>query len=383
MLNNGLGELIKKTVPTAKRFVDPFCGAGSVVHHVAQSFNVPVLASDLQMYGKILSGSIIERDKKLNPVSLENKWIEEANAKIKSSTFFNEAVKLQDCKISVLRKTVQKSRKLCEKKSSIGPIWNAYGGHYFSPLQALTIDYLIKYLPKNSTEKTACLAALIDAVSRTIAAPGHTAQPFQPTETAGKFLYDAWHRDIIHVCKTTLKEISEKHAKVKGKTYVDDAIHFIKTKVKEGDLVFIDPPYSGVHYSRFYHVLETIARGTCGPVSGVGRYPDITERPQSHFSNLSQSKKALNDLLCVLAQKKVSVIFTFPKGKCSNGLSGELVKEISRKYFDIDKSSRQHSHDVIVGKFSTLGGNNKLKNNKIKASRVKSEELLLLLKPKK
>jgi adenine-specific DNA-methyltransferase len=43
--------------------------------------------------------------------------------------------------------------------------------------------------------------------------------------------------------------------------------------LQESDLVFIDPPYSGVQYSRFYHVLETIADGGRGPVTEVGRYP--------------------------------------------------------------------------------------------------------------
>jgi hypothetical protein len=178
-----------------------------------------------------------------------------------------------------------------------------------------------------------------------------------------------------------LKEIAPKYAKKKGKAYVSDAKKLI-SKLKKGDLVLVDPPYSGVQYSRFYHVLETIARGKCGKVSGIGRYPDISRRPQSKFSNVGQSLKALEDLLRALSKRKVTVIFTFPKGESSNGLSGNKIIEYGRKYFDLDKSSRTHHH-VIAGKFSTLGGNNKLnKNKKLKQSRVNSEELVLLLKPK-
>ncbi len=45
------------------------------------------------------------------------------------------------------------------------------------------------------------------------------------------------------------------HAKTKGETIVGDALQIAKT-LNRSDLVFVDPPYSAVQYSRFYHVLE-------------------------------------------------------------------------------------------------------------------------------
>ena len=228
-----------------------------------------------------------------------------------------------------------------------------------------------------------CLAAVIIAASRAAAAPGHTAQPFQPTDGAGRFIEISWRIDIFKSCEAALKEIAPLHARVRGEATISDAKRLI-SKLKAGDLVLLDPPYSGVQYSRFYHVLETIARGYCGKVDGIGRYPALSERPQSAFSNAGQSFKALEQLLSSLSKKKVKVIFTFPKGVCSNGLSGGKVIELAKKYFILDKNkSRIHEH-VITGSFSTLGGNNKFnKNNREKKSRVKSEELVLLLKPKK
>ena len=95
------------------------------------------------------------------------------------------------------------------------------------------------------------------------------------------------------------------------------------------DLVIVDPPYSSVQYSRFYHVLETIARGTCGPVSGQGRYPAINERPQSSWSNKGTSQFALKMLLEKLSVTGCTVIFTFPSSETSNGLSGNAIIETS------------------------------------------------------
>src|SRR5205807_1746758 len=106
----------------------------------------------------------------------------------------------------------------------------------------------------------------------------------------------------------------------------------IAQDIKKNDLVFIDPPYSGVHYSRFYHVLESIARGTAGEISGVGRYPSAKRRPRSRYSVQTESRDALNNLLETIAMRGAKVILTFPGHKCSNGLSGYSIQKIAEKY---------------------------------------------------
>lgn len=386
MLNNGLGDLLRDQLPHAKRFIDLFCGSGGVINFVAvdQKFDGKIIACDLQEYSAVLASAVIGRTKEIDVDRLRKIWLDVARERAKKSKFFLKSNEIDEKKFRNIKQRVNKARKLCEISLKIGPIWNAYGGHYFSPKQALSFDYLLKTLPQNKEYRDICLASIIVAASRCAAAPGHTAQPFQPTEGAGKFIEVSWKIDVFKSCESALREISPLHAaKVKGEAVVSDAKKII-SKLKEGDLVFIDPPYSGVQYSRFYHVLETIARGHCGKVDGVGRYPNISERPQSAFSNVSQSLKALEELLSGLAMRKVFVIFTFPKGKCSNGLSGDKIIQSAEKYFELDKkNSRIHEH-VITGRFSTLGGNNKINklNQKKKNSRVKSEELVLLLKPK-
>ncbi len=383
MLENGLGEILRSQLPHAKRFIDPFAGSGGVINYVAveRKFKKPIIAGDLQKYSVVLARAVIGRTAKVDVERIKKSWIELAKKEVEKSTLYIKSELLDKDYSGDIKKQVMMSRKLCESPSKTGPIWNAYGGHYFSPKQAIVFDYLLKNIPNSSPNKDICLAALIIAASRCAAAPGHTAQPFQPTKGAGKFIKISWGIDVFKSCEAALKELAPMHAQKKGEAHVMDAEKLIP-KLKEGDLVFIDPPYSGVQYSRFYHVLETIARGKCGEVSGVGRYPANNERPQSKFSNTSQSLKALDDLLVALAKRRVMVIFTFPKGKASNGLSGDKVAEYSQKYFKLSK--RRTHRRVISGKFSTLGGNNKKlqKNSKVKKSRIDSEELVLLLKPK-
>jgi hypothetical protein len=183
------------------------------------------------------------------------------------------------------------------------------------------------------------------------------------------FILEAWKRDPFIECRKALEVLCEKHANRKGRAKLGDAVK-IASQLKDDDLVFVDPPYSGVQYSRFYHVLETVARQHCSEVTGIGRYPPISERPQSAFSNKGQSLEALTNLLKNLAFVGANTILTFPKGICSNGLSGNMVMDVAHKYFRVQTK-------IVNGRFSTLGG-----NNNRRAARHDSHELILLLKPK-
>ncbi len=370
MLTNGLGTLISKEVNNYARFVDLFSGASFVSWFVAENNQIPVLAIDLQKYSTTLAGAVISRTQAFDSSALVESWITKSAKKRNSSKLWKKSRELSKHG-SDIASYVHESRELCSIKSKIGPIWNAYGGHYFSPEQALTFDYLLENLPTNEEERILCLAACISSASECVASPGHTAQPFQPTVGAGKFILESWGKDPLARCKINLEFLSGKHAFVKGDTITDDAQNILN-QLRPTDLVFIDPPYSGVQYSRFYHVLETIARNTKSVnVDGVGRYPALTERPQSKFSNKGQSFAALKELLVGIANQGSTIIFTFPSDETSNGLSGDLVIDIASEWFNVQNNTSIH------GNFSTLGGNNDNRD-----ARKKSSELILLFKPR-
>jgi len=368
MLKNGLGELLLESAKASERFVDLFCGGCSVAWFVGEKTSLPVVATDIQNYAVVSAKSILMRTETADANFLAEQWLAKAAYHLKRNqvwTLLSTTINQEN--VEELAKT---SRMLCqEKKIRTGPIWAAYGGFYFSPTQALSIDYLIKYLPDKEEARSLCFAALLDAASKCVAAPGHTAQPFKPNDTAGKYLIEAWARDPFEEARKALVGLCQRHALTRGSAHIADAVSEA-AKLNEGDLVFVDPPYSGVQYSRFYHVYETIVNGYCGKVSGAGRYPMLQLRPQSHFSNVGQSGSALWKLLENLAVSKCKVVFTFPKGKCSNGLSGDDVLEASKKLFKIDK-------EMIKGRFSTLGGNNKNRD-----ARQGSQELVMMMHPR-
>ena len=225
-------------------------------------------------------------------------------------------------------------------------------------------------LPQDAPYREVALASLVYVASDCAAAPGHTAQPFQPTKSASAFLFEAWRKTPLTLCTKALREICPRHAKRLGQTRVSDAFEMIES-VQANDLVILDPPYSSVQYSRFYHVFETVVRGHCGAVDGVGRYPPPAERPRSGFSQKSRSVLELDRLLKAISRRSANVILTFPAGESSNGLSGDKVIELATQYFKL-------RHQSVQTRFSTLGGNGTANH---RPARRTSEELVLLLAP--
>ncbi|MBM1174559.1 DNA adenine methylase [Microvirga arabica] len=370
MLTNGLGEALAAELQNARRFADLFTGSGAVAWHVATRWHAPVVATDLQQYAVSLADAVVARDVPVNSEEVLQTWIESAGSLVRASSQYHDAKRLQKALAATEDiEAIAKEARLISAEKTCGPTQRAYGGYYFSPLQALWIDALRTSLPKKQAERAVALAALIQASSRIAASPGHTAQPFKPNNTAGPFLIESWSKNVLDAIWLSFSEIGQQSALRKGIAARMDAEE-MAGNLAEGDLAFIDPPYSAVHYSRFYHVLETVARGHHIEVSGTGRYPSRELRPESDFSIKTRAADALRRLLAKLSDVGARAIVTFPVEQCSNGLSGGDVAEIADQYFVLERK-------VVSSRFSTLGGN--LVN---RAARQNGKELILILDPK-
>lgn len=365
MLGNGLGHILVERAHHADRFVDLFSGTAAVSWHVAENAPIPVLAVDLQAYSRVLAMSVLSRTRPLDHTILGPEWLDRAIALRTLHPLWQSAV-LVDPR-SVTRRDVEAARSLCAR--GCGLVTKSYGGYYFSPEQAITADALMTTLPARDPERSVCLASLIAAMTRCVASPGHTAQPFQPTDTALPFIRESWSKGMVDVSRSLLREFAGRAAKVQGSALVGDAVRVAGHEVGRGDLVFLDPPYSAAQYSRFYHVLETVARGSCGDVTGAGRYPPPAERPKSLFSMRGKASQALCELFSILGRSGCEVVMTFPQHGCSNGIVGEEVVGMAREWFSVDVTAVRTRH-------STLGG-----NNAARTSQRSALELILCLRP--
>lgn len=364
MLSNGLGDILDGMVSRHKRFIDLFTGSASVAWHVARRQPIETWAFDLQRYSVVLAASVIQRSSPADPIQLWDSWSRRAN---KRFIAFNAPVS------SDINAAFVIDSRIWANDFDTTSLINAYAGHYYSPEQASWIQALRDSLPAKSPDKEICLAALVMAASKCAASPGHTAQPFQPTDTALKYLKLSWQRDFRADVRAALSLISPLHAQIPGNSYVGDA-NEVSSKFNPGDLVFIDPPYSAVQYSRFYHVLEAIAVGVTSPVFGVGRYPPLEERPSSRYSQKTTALLAIQELLATLAQRGASAIITFPDHECSNGIDANMIKIAASNLF---KTKTQ----IVSSTFSTLGGP-ALRGRGPRLARMSADEMILCLEPK-
>lgn len=369
MLANGLGDVLIRESESASRFVDLFCGAGVVSWFVATSRNLPVLSCDLQRFATTMAASVVKRTDNGGLEQEIQSWMARVRDNAEGRPGWPVASELDrsDIPIAVWWKEAQE---LCggARYEECGPVWRHYGGHYFSPTQAMSLDAMIDTLPTGQRAADVCLAATIMTAAQCAAAPGHTAQPFKATATAGPYLCEAWRRDPLSLVDVATRTLVSMRALRRGDATIGDANEIARDISKE-DLVFVDPPYSNVQYSRFYHVLETIARGDCGEVAGVGRYPPPAERPSSDYSRVRDSATAMADLLETLSDTGATVVVTFPEGRCSNGLSGGDIEEMAKGRFEVVKKS-------VTSRLSTLGGNTRNRD-----ARSIRNELILVMRP--
>lgn len=359
-----LGEVLSFHAKNAKRIADPFCGSAAVSWFLAETTDKEIISGDIQSFAVARARAVVERAEVIEPTSVLNSWFARAKIVVDgvASHFPNNLKSIEPDMTDPthIKRIVTESRKFCQKVLPVvfqdfegaWPISKAYGGYYFSPVQALVFDSLRQTLPREPAKRKIALAALVEASGKAAAAPGHTAQPFQPTESSAKYIIEAWLRDPWVLVKLSVTDIAGRSANAAGQGIVGD---FTKTisRLQAGDLVFADPPYSGVHYSRFYHVLETITRGTEFLPEGRGRYPALGERPSSAFSKKTEAFAAASKLLEICAKKKLLLVLTFPTEKTSNGLKACDFIEIGGSIF-----SKIQIEEVRTD-FSTLGGNKK------------------------
>ncbi len=356
-----LGDILIDESNSSERIADPFCGSAAVSWFLAENTNATIIAGDLQEFSVIRAAAVLKRNSHFKPQNTINEWFASADEKVKEvlNYFPNDknSIDIDGVTPAKFVPAIIRCRKFCEYSlapvlSHIGgnwPITRSYGGYYFSPLQAIQLDSLRQTLPKGIIKYSA-LAALVETASKCSASPGHTAQPFQPTMGAVEYIIEAWSREIFSNVSKALIEISRRCSNVKGQAYKIDFRDTL-SKLEPGDLVFADPPYTDVHYSRFYHVLETIVNGLEFDPSGQGRYPPLSQRPASEFSRRSESHNAAKELLTICADNHLKLVLTFPMHKARNGLSANTFVSFGKKLFSNVELIEVESN------FSTLGGN--------------------------
>lgn len=236
-----------------------------------------------------------------------------------------------------------------------------YANIYFGLRQSIVIDSLraaIEDLPGSSIHaketRTHYLSALLHVASISTSGTSHFAQPRHTTKDSElKALAARRTIDIFERFQSWSLEIA---AKVRETTHLSGNQTFsapYREFIIDGgqgpelrfpgpvDLVYLDPPYTADHYSRFYHVLEVLARHDYPELdrdaSGSvlrGRYPKLAGRFQSEFCLKTRVEEEFRTVVHATAGAGAKLVISYASP------TGLLLKEYVRRFPEKDPVER-------------------------------------------
>ena len=187
---------------------------------------------------------------------------------------------------------------------------------YFGLRQSIEIDSLRFAIDQlgNGVDRTFCLGALIASASITgTTYAGHFAQPVRLRKSNLLSIIETRARSVLHEFSRRLEGLAQESEKAPRAIEVvpgpwRTALPLLTSQLSHKSvLVYVDAPYKREDYSRYYHVLETLAIYGYPSCLGSGRMPDITreERFKSKFSTRStaQVEREFVEMILEILQK--------------------------------------------------------------------------------
>ena len=254
-----------------------------------------------------------------------------------------------------------------------------YGGLYFSYKQSLQMDCIEQFVfGKEGLLKTKLLAALLSTASEIVNTVGKQfAQPLKVRDGEGRYkrsllkkILDDRSMDVYAIYERWLgyylSEGESQHAhRVICADYVDVLENLKGSTVS---VVYADPPYTRYHYSRYYHVLETICLRDNPNVTttfangngGISRAVYREGRHQSPFCIKSQAENAFDRMFAKVRELKVPLVLSYSPFDATQAVTPRLqtVDQL------MDKAKQYFSYVLSIspGEFTHSKLNSSVKN---------------------
>ena len=401
---NVVEQAINDVSPQGSSVCDLFSGSGTVSSSLARTR--PVTAVDIQEYSKVICAALLhpvelpteEIEKRLKyylTASRVSGVIEAATALIELEEAFLERARTGDLdglaslidagpiltsnKVST-NEEIKRAFLDCKKQindnlggdNKSNMVLRHFGGSYFSFKQAAELDVILEMASKMpETIKTVMIAAALSTASELVNTVGKQfAQPIRPRDKDGnvkKSLYSQAARDryksTFDIYFGCLKKFSKTQTSLfNHKAIKADYYDYLSSSKFNESVVYADPPYTRDHYSRFYHVLETLAlrddpnistntaHGKTLPSRGIYR----TNRHQSPFCIRSKAPVAFERLFSKVAARKVPLVLSYsPYASDKNAhprvMQIDSLRKIAKQYFNVVdiETIRQFSHSKL------------------------------------
>jgi adenine-specific DNA-methyltransferase len=384
-----IDQAILSVVPRGAPICDLFAGSGTVSAWLAQSH--PVTAVDIQEYSRVICDALLnpahigvaqvmaELSGKLEEavrcgvtfaatplIEFESRALAQASRgellslayllEVGSLMTFGDAGEAGD-----LEKAVAESRARLATLA-LPPIASMalrhFGGVYFSYQQAAELDVILDYAhaADRALRSTLIAAALSTAGDLVNTVGKHFAQPLRPRNKDGtikRSLYAQASRDrgksVLEIFEAKLSRyVALNDFRYENRALRADYRHFLRSSDFDSRIVYADPPYTRDHYSRFYHVLETLAlrddpqisTNTAHGKTVLSRGVYRQDRHQSPFCIRSEAPAAFDELFGRVAKKGVPLVLSYsPYASQKNAhprvMTIEAITRLARDHFRI------------------------------------------------
>lgn len=385
---SSIEQALGSVAPHGSRVYDLFAGSGTVSRWLAR--HRPVTAVDVQEYSRVICSAL------LNPSAIDLKSVEaKINENLKTSkgtgshfvaepliALEEEAIQLAARGEPTLladlldagsvttfdsearNKSVREafcdaqrrfaSLKGTEQKGTM--MLRHFGGLYFSFRQAAEIDTLLSFAhAEPELNRDVLIAAALTCASELVNTVGKQfAQPIRPRNKQGQIksnLYGLVARDRFRAATEIFHETLKKYTSLSS---ARSGCHAVRSDYSDflssdgfGDgVVYADPPYTRDHYSRFYHVLETmslwddpaISTNTVRGRTKLSRGAYREGRHQSPFCIRSQAPKAFDQMFQMTSIRNAPVVVSYSpyaaeKGAHPRVMTIDAIREIAFRHY--------------------------------------------------
>lgn len=336
---------IKEYISDGEKICDIFSGSGAVGAYLQNSYSV--IANDAELYSYIISSALLNTPNFEELVNLKTIF----NIKYKQN--LKQCLKGQEEFISEERICIknQDNDALVRLYSSFPTIWNDldntinpsflrkknnynlfqhyYACTYFGIEQAVTIDCAIKTIhdicvsESNSNVLWSCLFFAISEI--VFSKDGHMAQPLSIDKNSARHIKQR-SKTMMSFFEKKLEEFvvksSQKNKVSNQPIYNKDVVDLLDDESfanQDIKLIYADPPYTDMQYSRYYHLLNVAAQYNYPEptkINGVFTKGLYTEgRNQSDLSKRSTAKNVLQKLMnyCNKNNIVLALSYAYPK----------------------------------------------------------------------
>jgi len=324
-LLNFIDSVIQKHDIKGQFFLDLFAGTGSVGDYFKNKYTI--LANDFMYYSYILSSSKILNEKKPCFDNFRKKYSVDIYEWLNNRIF---------------------------NPNEHYFIYNNYtpkgGRMFFTEENGLKIDgiritieelYRDKIIAEN--EYYFLLASLLESVTKV-------------SNTSGTYeaFFKFWESRANKSLLIEPIEFYQTQVNSSNKVFNSDSNELIRSI--EGDILYIDPPYSVTQYSSAYHILETIAKYDFPTIKGVGGKRDkgkcvsLYSRKQyalEQFEDLFRQAKFKHILISYSNQSIVSLNELVALAKHFAINENVHIEELQYKEYKNHRSSKKSNGDIL------------------------------------